>query len=149
MLALRKTVRARGTIAAPAGEIFACLADYERADVFIEGLEQLHPVGSKTEGEGAQFDAVLKLGPRRLATTIVISSFEPGRAITWSSAGDEGQSLSFVLETTKEGVAVELTVDYAEPGGSSGALLAPFVEQTVRHRADTALARLRKHLCAP
>jgi carbon monoxide dehydrogenase subunit G len=144
---LTTTVRAHATIPAPPGEIFACLADYKQADVFIEGLEQLGPLSDKTEGEGTRFSAVLKIGPRQFATTIAISSFVPGRAITWSSAGERAQSLTFELETSPEGTSVGLTVVYEEPGGLAGTLAAPFVEQTVRHRADSALARLRAHLC--
>jgi len=143
---MRKTIRARATIAAPAERLLACLADYKRADVFIEGLEQLDPVGTQTTGEGAQFAAVLALGVRTLATTIVITSFEPCRTITWSSAGDDGQSLTFELLPGQEATTVDLAVSYEEPGGITGALVAPFVERTVQHRADTALDRLREQV---
>jgi uncharacterized protein YndB with AHSA1/START domain len=143
---LRKTVRAATTIAASPDEVFACLADYERAEVFIEGLEQLTPTGAKTEGEGAQFDAVLKVGPRTLRTTIEISAVEPGRSITWSSAGDDGQSLTFELRPERDETSVSLEVSYEEPGGIGGVLIAPFVEQTVRVRSTSALERLREHV---
>jgi uncharacterized membrane protein len=143
---LRKTIRAQATIPAPADTLFACLADYERADVFIEGLEQLHPIRTQTTGEGAQFAAVLRLGMRTLRTTIEITSVELGRRITWSSAGDDGQSLTFELQPVPEGTTIDLAVAYEEPGGIAGALIAPFVEQTVERRAITALERLRKHV---
>ena len=94
---MTQTVRARRTIAASADAVFACLADYKQADVFIEGLEELTPLGSETTGEDARFDAVIDVGVRTLRTTIVISSLEPARSVTWSSAGDEGQSLAFEL----------------------------------------------------
>jgi uncharacterized membrane protein len=142
---LRKTVRAETTIAAPVAKLFDCLADFECAEVFIEGLEQLTPKGSRTAGEGAQFDAVLKVGPRTLRTTIEIAALEPGRSITWTSAGDEGQSLIFDLRPEDGETSVSLTVTYEEPGGIGGILVAPFVEQTVRQRSASALERLREH----
>jgi len=143
---LRKTVRERATIAAPLDVLFDCLADYQCADVFIEGLEQLTPTGTKTAGEGSKFDAVLKVGPRTLRTTIEIAELEPGRSITWSSSGDEGQSLTFELHPEQGRTAVSLAVSYEEPSGIGGALIAPFVEQTVRQRASGALERLREHV---
>jgi uncharacterized membrane protein len=145
-LGLTHTVQARTTIAASAGTVFGFLADYKRAEVFIEGLEQLTPVGSQTTGEGARFEAVLKLGVRTLRTTIVIASIEPDRSITWSSAGDDGQSLTFELRPRQGGTTVILTVTYEQPGGFAGAFIAPFVERTVQHRATGALERLRGHV---
>ena len=88
------------------------MADYKQADVFIEGLEELTPLGSETTGEDARFDAVLDVGVRTLRTTIVISSLEPTHRVTWSSAGDEGQSLTFELSPERGGTTVNLTVTY-------------------------------------
>jgi uncharacterized membrane protein len=146
---LRKTIRAESTVGAPAAALFATLADYERAEVFIEGLQSLVPVTDKTAGQGAEFAADLKVGLQSFHTNIVIESYEPDRSITWSSAGDNGQSLTFELEPVPDGTAVTLSVGYEEPGGFGGALVAPFVERTVRHRAGAALERLRDHLLPP
>ena len=143
---MRKTINTKATIAARPETIFACIADYGHADVFIEGLQELEPLGTQTTGEGAQFSAALTIGPRLVHTTIVITSFVPGQVITWASVGDGGQSLTFELTPNKGGTTVNLAVAYDEPGGIAGALIAPFVERTVRHRADTALERLGKEL---
>jgi hypothetical protein len=145
-LSLKKTVQARATIAASAATLFECLADYKRADVFIEGLQQLTPIGTQTTGKDAQFEAVLKVGAHTLRTTIVIASLQPGRNITWSSAGDDGQSLTFELSPVRAGTTVKLTVTYQQPAGVAAALIAPFVEHTVQHRATGALERLREHV---
>jgi len=53
---------------------------------------------------------------------------------------------SLRAEPGSSGTAVSLTVTYERPGGVAGALLAPFVEHTVQHRATVALERLREHL---
>ncbi len=143
---MTKTLRASATIPAPPEAIFKSLADYKRAESFIEGLEELEPVGSATTGQGAEFTAVLDVGTRKLDTTIVISAYEPNAKITWSSAGAAGQSLTFELRPDKGGTTVDLAVSYEEPGGIAGSLIAPFVERTVQHRADTALERLREHV---
>ncbi len=143
---MSQTVEAHATIAAAPDTVFACLADYRCAKVFIEGLEQLTPVGSQTTGEDARFDAILKVAGRTFRTIIVIASLEPGRSITWSSAGEDNQSLTFELGPEPGGTAVSLTVSYDPPGGLPGALIAPFVERTVQQRATGTLERLREHL---
>ena len=84
---------------------------------------------------------MLKVGPRTLHTTIGISAADPGRSITWNSAGEEGQSLTFALRLERGETSVSLEVSYEEPGGIGGVLIAAFVEQTVRQRSTTALVR--------
>jgi len=145
-LTLRQTLQARTSIAAPAEKVFECLADYRCADLFIEGLGKLTPLESQTTGEGAQFGATLKVGGRTLRTTVMIESLEPCSAITWSAAGDEGQTLLFELHEGPNGTEVSLTVAYEQPGGLAGALIAPFVDRTVQRRTTGTLDRLREHL---
>jgi uncharacterized membrane protein len=122
------------------------LADYRCATVFIEGLEQLTPLGPRTTGEDAQFEAILKIGVSTLRTTIMIASLQPRRSITWSSAGSQAQRLTFELRPSHGQTTVSLTVTYEQPSGIAGALIAPFVEHTVQLRATGALDRLREHL---
>ncbi len=145
-LSLQRTVQARTTIAASASAVFECLADYRCATVFIEGLEQLTPLGPPTTGEDAQFEAILKVGVRTLRTTIMIASLQPRRSITWCSAGSDAQSLTFDLRPSHGQTTVSLTLTYEQPGGIAGTLIAPFVERTVQQRATGALDRLREHL---
>jgi len=143
---LSQTVEAYATIAAPPDTVFACLADYKCAEMFIEGLQQLTPAGPQTTGEDARFDAILHVGGRTFRTIIVLASLEPGRSITWSSAGEENQSLTFELGPEPGGTAVSLTVAYDPPGGLAGALIAPFVARTVQQRATGTLKRLQELL---
>ena len=86
---------------------FACLADYN-APRCSSTVSSAHPARATDQGEGAQFEAVLKVGPRTLRTTIVIASLVPRRSITWSSAGDNGQSLSFELDPDQDETTVSL-----------------------------------------
>ena len=91
--------------------------------------------------------AVLHVGPRVLRTTVSIASLVAGRAITWSSVGADRQSLVFELAQTDDETAVSLEISYEEPGGVAGALLAPFVRQTVERRANTAVKNASASKC--
>lgn len=143
---MQKAVQAEATMSASPEALFACLADYKCAHIFIEGLEELTPTGSATTGKNAKFDAVLVVGSHTLRTTIEIVALDPGRNITWSSAGENAHSLTFELSPEQGATRVCLTVSYEEPGGLGGLFLAPFVASAVQHRADGTLDRLRKHL---
>lgn len=143
---MRITVTAAMTIGAPADELFDCVGDYAVAPLFIEGLQRLTPVSSKTSGEGARFDAVMRVGPRTFHTTIEITQFEEGHLVTWASTTGQKQSLKFELVPDRKGTKVVVEISYEKPTGIAGALTAPIVEETVRSRAQSALRRLREHV---
>ena len=69
-------VIASDTIEAPPAALFECVADYAVAPLFIEGLQRLTPVGPTTTGEGARFDAVMKVWGLDHDTTVEITEYE-------------------------------------------------------------------------
>ncbi len=137
------TVRCTSTIAAPASRVFALVSDYRSATAVIEGLEEMTPDGPKSAGEGASFDAVIQLGPRRVRARVRIAKLAHDASITWASSGGDDRSLTFDLHSKgPDSTEVTLTVSYNGPGGLSGLVLAPVVEQNVRSRARRSLERL-------
>ncbi|MGO8877283.1 MAG: SRPBCC family protein [Acidimicrobiales bacterium] len=131
--------------ASPAA-LFDCVADYAVAPLFIEGLQRLTPVGPKTAGEGARFDAVMKVGPSTFHATVEITAYEENRLVTWASSNGRSQAVTFHLEAVKDATNVVLEVTYERPSGVAGALVAPVVDETVRLRAHGALRRLRHNV---
>ncbi|MGC9962265.1 MAG: SRPBCC family protein [Acidimicrobiales bacterium] len=134
------------TIDAPPAALFECVADYAVAPLFIEGLQRLTPVGPTTTGEGARFDAVMKVGPSTFHTTIEITEYEENRRITWASSNGHSQAVTFDLEPVRGATKVALEVTYERPTGITGVLLAPAVDETVRLRAHGALRRLKHNV---
>lgn len=143
---MRTTVRVGGTIAASPKVLFACVADYEQAPMFIDGLVSLAPAGRRTRGKGAKFDAVMKVGPKTFSTTIEIAELEENHLVTWSSASDNGQSVTFELRPDGDGTQVVLEIEYERPGGLAGVVTGRVVEETVKARAHTSMRKLRDHL---
>ncbi len=145
-------IEASAVIDAPADKLFEKIADYRSAERLIDGLESMVPRGTVTSGEGARFDAVMRVGPRTFNTTIGITHYAPPSAITWSSGGSQAQVLTFRFEPQDDGGRVDdvsggtkvtLAVSYDRPGGFTGLLVAPVVEQTVRAKVNSTLERLR------
>ncbi len=140
---MRTTIRVGGTIAANSLVLFDFVANYQQAPMFIEGLQSLQPTSDDTAGEGASFDAVMKVGPKVFKAIVTIAALREGRSVTWASAGDSGQTVTFMLEPTGEGTRVVMEVSYERPSGLTGLLAAPVVEETVRSRAHASMRRLR------
>jgi len=139
-------VQVSETIEATAEALFDCVADYAVAPLFIEGLQRLTPVGPSTTGEGARFNAVMKVGPSTFHATIEISEYVENRRVTWSSSNGRSQAVTFELEPSGDSTKVVLEVTYERPSGLPGALVAPVVDETVRLRAHGALRRLKHNV---
>lgn len=131
-------VRSARVIEAPPERLFAWIADYRNASAFVDGLEPLRPVG------GSSFEAVLRVGPRRLTATVGLVEVEPGRLVTWEMAGAASRSLTFRLSPVGAGTSVALEITYDRPGGLTGALVGPVVDEAVRSRAHKALEAISR-----
>jgi uncharacterized membrane protein len=136
-------VHASEVIHASPAALFDCVADYAVAPLFIEGLQRLTPVGPKTTGEGARFDAVMKVGPKTFHATVEITDYEENRRVTWASSNGRSQAITFELVPEGADTKVVLEISYERPSGIGAALVAPVVDETVRVRAHGALRRLK------
>jgi uncharacterized membrane protein len=128
-------VHASEVIQASPAALFDCVADYAVAPLFIEGLQRLTPVGPKTTGEGARFDA-----------TVEITDYEEDRLVTWASSNGQSQAITFELVPEADGTKVVLEISYERPSGIGATLVAPIVDETVRVRAHGALRRLKHNI---
>jgi uncharacterized membrane protein len=140
------TVHVSEVIEATPEALFDCVADYAVAPLFIEGLQRLTPVGPSTSGEGARFDAVMKVGPSTFHATIEISEYVENRRVTWSSSKGQAQAITFELEPSGKSTKVLVEITYERPSGLAGTLVAPVVDETVRLRAQGALRRLKHNV---
>jgi len=143
---MRTTVRVSGQYHAAPATLFACVADYQVAPLFIDGLERLSPLTEVTSEEGARFEAVMRVGPKTFRTTVEITEYDPDHLVTWASAGGQQQHLTFKLVPDGESTKVLLEVSYERLSGFTGVLMAPVVEETVRAHAHGALRKLRRHV---
>jgi len=139
-------VQVSETIEASPEAVFDCVADYAVAPLFIEGLQRLTPVSPKTVGEGARFNAIMKVGPSTYHATVEITEYEENRRITWAASNGRAQTVTFDLEPGRGATIVAVEVTYERPSGISGALVAPVVDETVRRRANGALRRLKQNV---
>jgi uncharacterized membrane protein len=132
-----------GTIAATPKALFAYVADYQQAPAFIDGLQSLDPLTDDTVSQGAEFEAVMKVGPKIFHATITIAALQEDRLVTWAAADDHGQTVTFKLKPAEKGTQIVMEVSYERPSGLTGTITAPIIEETVRNRAHASMRRLR------
>ncbi|HLI44320.1 MAG TPA: SRPBCC family protein [Acidimicrobiales bacterium] len=137
------SVHASRRIESPVHPLFRLVSEHDRAVQVVEGLEELRPIGPRTSGVGARFEAVFSFGPKAVRTEIELAELDLDRRVRWASPEQGSRSLTFEFRPVGELTAVRLTVGYERPDGVAAMVLAPVVEETVRQRARHTLERMR------
>ncbi|MDJ0392446.1 SRPBCC family protein [Rhodococcus sp. G-MC3] len=136
-------------IAASAAETFDYLAAHENVPDWMFGVTSFTPVGQVNRAVGDRFDAVMKLGPKTLKSTVDIVEWVDGSVFSLSSvAGFETSSRWSVTAIDDGHCTANVEFGYEFPGGFTGKALAkvvePFINQgisltdrTLRERVET------------
>lgn len=117
----------------PIDVAFAFVDDYRNVPVWMFGVTKFEPVGAQTQGLGAEFDAVLQLGPKALKSKIRCTEWEQDAVITLTSYEGMSNSSTWRFRAVDE-TRTELSVDfgYEFPGGLAGKALAKLVEPAMQ-----------------
>ncbi|QNG20432.1 SRPBCC family protein [Rhodococcus triatomae] len=135
-------IRHSASAAAPIEVVFAYIDDHSTVPDWMFGVSQFTPVGEFTQGLGAQFDAVMKIGPASLESRLEVTEWVENEVITLSSLGGVSNSSSWRF-IRKGDSATELSVDFAYqlPGGLAGKALGrivePFVGTAIKNTEET------------
>ena len=86
-------------IAAPPDAVWAVLEPIEHHVEWMSEAESITFTGATTRGLGTTFDCVTKLGPVRLTDRMVVTEWEPARAMGISHEGAVKGSGRFTLAT--------------------------------------------------
>ena len=137
-------------IARSAPDVFAWVADYRNLPAVLEGVDRWEPLGKRTSGPGARFDASMRALGLPLENVLVLDTWEEPAAIGWrSESGLIPQEGGWRFEPRPGGTEVSLTIGYDPPGGALGGFLAGRVDWVVRERLRRALERMRDALEDP
>ncbi|MFI9507659.1 SRPBCC family protein [Nocardia sp. NPDC052566] len=133
--------------AASAESAFAYVNDYRNLTHFLHGIESFTPTGEQTEGVGATFDGVLKLGPATLRSRVEVVRWEANYAIGIKSIkGFEIESTFLFHAKGDAQCTVDAIVEYRVPGGLAGRALGktiePFVKIAVKHTTDNLIRQI-------
>ncbi|TQF68719.1 SRPBCC family protein [Rhodococcus spelaei] len=116
----------------PVEQAFAYVDDYRTVPKWMFGITKFAPVGTRTQGLGATYDAAMQIGPKSLGSRVRITEWEENVVIRLESV--DGIANGSTWRFTPHGAdKTELTVDfdYSLGGGLLGKALAKIVEPIV------------------
>ncbi len=139
------TISTSTRVAAPPRKVFDYVGDRANAMTLVEGLTKFEAL-DRRKGKGARIAAEFKFGPATFEATLVVTEWALGKRISWESESGLSQSLSWSFEKDGDGTLVEFAVGFEPPGGVAGAMFSVTVEPTLRARAKTTLATLKREV---
>lgn len=135
-------------IAAPVSDVFAYVDDYSLTKDWIYGLHHMEPVGEQTQGLGARFDGVMKLGVS-LTSRIECTGWEKDRLIEMTSiSGIRNTQRWTFTDLGSDRTRVDARISYSLPGGPAGRAMAaavkPVIGVAVKHTSDALVRNVQR-----
>lgn len=135
------------TIDADVTTVFDFVSDYRTATGYSRDLKKWEPVTEVTDDVGAQFDAVLQLGPKGFESRVEIDSRTAPEEFGWSSISGFVHSGRYTFTALDGGrTEVRFVFDYTLPGGLAGRMLARTTEPLLRASLAGNLSTLKKQV---
>lgn len=134
------------TIGADVQTVFDYVSDYRTATGYSRDLKKWEPVTEVTDDIGAQFDAVLQLGPKAFESRVEIDSRSDPEQFGWSSISGFTHSGRYQFADLGDGgTEVTFTFDYTLPG-MAGRLLARTTEPLLKASLANNLKTLKQQV---
>jgi len=129
------------TCDAPVDVAFEYLDDYRHVLDYWHGMVSYTPIGDLNQGLGSTFEAVNKVGPSTLTTTLRTTVWEKNSRVVYESVSGMDTITVFEFSALGENrCRIDLRVRFRLPGGVAGRAmekaLAPFVGSATRNTAD-------------
>jgi uncharacterized membrane protein len=113
---------------APVATVFAYVDDHTRTQEWMYGLASITPVTEQTNGVGATYDGVMKLGVT-LTSRIRCSLWEQDRALGIESVSGIRNSQRWTFTDLGDGrTRLDAWISYTLPGGPAGAAIAAAIK---------------------
>lgn len=129
----------------PVDVAFAFVDDYHNVPDWMFGVTKFEPLGAQVSGLGAEFDAVMQLGPKAMKSKIRATEWVQDEVITLKSYEGMSNSSTWRFRAVDD-EHTELSVDfgYEFPGGLAGKALAKLVEPAIQIAIRHTEQNLRK-----
>lgn len=129
----------------PVGVAFAFVDDYRNVPDWMFGVTKFDPIGAPQSGLGAEFDAVMQLGPKAMKSKIRCTEWAQDEVITLKSYEGMSNSSSWrfrAIDVERTELSVDFGYDF--PGGLAGKALAKIVEPAIQIAIRQTEQNLRK-----
>ncbi|MFT3661678.1 MAG: SRPBCC family protein [Gordonia sp. (in: high G+C Gram-positive bacteria)] len=132
-------VRHSAVVNAPRAKVFAYVNDYTNVPDYFFGVSKFDPATDQTEGVGATFDSVIKIGPKDMKSQMQCVEWVQDEVISLKSISGLSSATAWRFgDGDDEGTTkLDVTFEYSLPGGLVGKILSPiigpFADQAVKH----------------
>ncbi|MFD6860286.1 SRPBCC family protein [Rhodococcus sp. NPDC060086] len=125
-------VRHSAVATVPVDVAFGYIDDHRTVPDWMFGVARFEPVGDRTHGLGARFDATMRVGPKNLDSRVEIVEWDRSKAIVLSSiSGFRTLSSWRFTELGNEQTRLDVVFGYELPGGLAGRALGKLIEPIV------------------
>jgi uncharacterized membrane protein len=140
--------RAAIDIAAPPEVVWEFVADPRHYLHFMSGVTRWEVSGERSQGAGARYRMLMRVGSAEVGGLIEVVEFEPGRELAWTSVTGIDQRGRWRLRTVSpERTRVELRISYGVAGsGLLGWLAERVAAPTVSGHLRRTLEQLKRQV---
>ena len=135
-------------ISAPADVVWEFIADPRHYLHFMSGVTRWEVSGEPSQGAGARYRMLMRVGSAEVGGLIEVVEFEPGRELAWTSVtGIDQRGRWRVRPLSSERTRVELRISYGVAGsGLLGWLAERVAAPTVSGHLRRTLEQLKRQV---
>ena len=125
-------------------EVFALIGDPARYPDFLVGMTRWKPVSEETQGVGARFRVLMKVGSIEVGGIVEVTRWEEPVCIEWTAQQGVRQSGRWLLDPDDGGTDLRLEIDYDIGGGLTGKLVERIAARTIARNSWATLLAARR-----
>ena len=130
-------------IAAPVETVFAYVDDHENTTKYMKGLTKWAPTTDVVHGKDAEFEVVMKAGPKDLGSVVHITAWTENKTIAWKSVDGFKQTGKWAFTKKGDRTHVVFDMEYDLGGGIAGKMLGKVAEPVVRGNLEQSVNDLK------
>jgi uncharacterized membrane protein len=130
-------------IAAPVETVFAYVDNYKNTTKYMKGLTKWKPTTDVVHGKDAEFEVVMKAGPKDLGSVVLITTWTENKTIAWKSVDGFKQTGKWAFAKNGESTHVTFDMEYDLGGGMAGRMLGKVAEPVVRRNLEQSVTELK------
>ena len=128
----------------PPADVFKLIGDATRHPTFLAGATTFKPVTEQTQGVGARFRVLMKVGSVEVGGVVEINRWEDDVVIEWTAVEGVHQTGRWLLSPADGGTNLAFELDYDIGGGPVGWLVERIAARTLARNLWASLLAARR-----
>jgi ribosome-associated toxin RatA of RatAB toxin-antitoxin module len=128
----------------PPADVFKLIGDATRHPTFLAGTTTFKPVTEQTQGVGARFRVLMKVGSVEVGGIVEVNRWEDDVVIEWTAVQGVRQTGRWLLQPVDGGTELTFELDYDIGGGPIGWLVERIAAKTLTRNLWASLLAARR-----